>query len=394
MSNLSLINAKRITFLIVVLLTAACSTTYVNDPDKSRMASPGGALGDVVYFQVNHELDAFAPQCIHVMPFDDPLGLDAKGNFRKAFHAQLSITGVRLVPLQAVLGQTSEQVSEQYQCEYELRGTVTDNSRLFLGVYSEYKAGAKAELIHLPTGKPYWQGSHRLVKRSGGVPIGLISSISGAANASKNLGPEQALRVSYELASKLVNSIPKLEYAIKSPPEPSLEIIQGAPVTLSKALESDDHGAVISAIDEMAAKGDLTSDLWFLRGRAYQSMGRHESATADFISAIAFGDETDKPYLSLGRSYAALGRFDFAAAAFDKAYQLNEDNIDALMLGAVARSASGDEDEAYELLREALVKSLATADTDSARRVVNALHSTGLFGKLSSQDQTFLETQL
>lgn len=371
---------KRLVVIAAALSTFGCSTTYIDDPGKSRSVQQPSGLGDVVYFQVNKKLEHLSPQCIHVLPFEDPLRLDPKGNFRKAFHAQLSITGVRLVPLQAILHRTNEEVRQQFNCDFELKGTVTDNSRLFLGVYSEFKAGAKAELIHVPSKQVYWQASYSLVKRSGGVPIGLISSITGASNATKNLAPDQAVRVSYELASKLVNSIPRLEYESQQ--------ARGAEHLAVESTQS--HSQETSQPKPHQSETSETLD----RALNHQKDGRHEQATLDFILAIAQGDSTEVPLMGLGQSYAALGRFGIAAVAYEKAYQLNESNINALLMGGIAHYASGDRELAYERLMDALIKSLASNDKTVARRVVNAMHSTGLYNQLSAKDQSFLESQL
>lgn len=397
---------------LAAALVCGCGTTYVSDAKKAKgEAAPDAAeqiLQESVFFEVNPAMASVTPQCIHVLPFEDPKNQDINAHFRKAFHAQLSVTGVRLVPLQAIRQASAEQIAKAQGCDFALRGEITENSRLFLGVYSEYRAGATVKLIHLPSGEAYWSASHTMVKRSGGIPIGIISSIAGAASAVKNLESDQAVRVSYELAYRMVRSIPNLQYfepqdsALASvDPKSATTPAPPTPTTpptdqerLQKALQSDDHAAVLALVEAMQAKGDKTAALFSLRGRAHQGLGEHEKASADFIAAIAMGEAADSTYLSLGKSYAALGRFDFAAAAFDKAAAINEKNTDALMLGGLAHSANGDEDTAYGQLRQALVASLAAADKVSARRAINALRSTGLFDRLTPKDQQFLQSQL
>ena len=232
--------------------------------------------------------------------------------------------------------------------------------------------GARAELVHLPSGAVYWRGSHTLVKRDGGLPIGIISAISGAASAARNLDSDQATRVSLELAHRLVRSIPNLSY--------SEEEVAPNPVVTTQ--------------QPSIAEKPMTSEAFTTRGRSYQALGQHEKATSDFISAIAMGDNTDKTYIDLGRSYVALGRFDFAAVAFDVAVEKNAKSFEALTLGGIAHSANGDDDLAYTLLRQALVQSLAADDKQSAKRALSALRSTGLFEKLSEADQSFLQSRL
>jgi tetratricopeptide (TPR) repeat protein len=357
-------------------------------------------LEETVFFEVNNALAKQPPDCIYVTPFDDPKSLDPAQNFRKAFHAQLSITGVRLIPIQAI--------NRSQDCAYELRGSVTDNGKTFLGVFSEYKAGARVSLVHLPSQASYWNASHTLVKRAGALPIGIISALTGVASAARNLESDQAIRVSHELAYRMVQSIPNLRY-VESPASPSPSLAgkpEGSPIAqaprepasdedrLKEALAKGAHAEVVAAIDAMSAKGKINKTLLLQRALAYQSLSQHEKATTDFIGAIALGENTDNTYTSLGRSYAALGRFDFAAVAFEKATSLNDKNFEALLLGGVAHSANGDDDLAYEQLRKALVTSLAATDKVNARRALNALQSTGLFERLTPKDQQFVQSQL
>lgn len=378
-----------------------CSTTYVNDPKIARQQAPIGSLEDKVYFEINGSAAVQRPTCVHVLPFDDPQNLDTESLFRKAFHAQLSITGVRLIPLQAIDKKSVDAIVRQENCSYVLRGVVTDNKSSFYGVFSEYRAGARAELVHIPSGEVYWRGSHTLVKRDGGLPIGILSAITGAASAARNLEADQATRVSHELAFRLVKSIPNLSY--------SEEKVSFNPVIATQE-SSPEHEAlpngtrsltftempthVIARINEQQKTGVMTSNAFIERGQAFQATGQYEKATSDFISAIALGDNTDKTYIKLGRSYVALGRFDFAAVAFDGAVKENTLNIEARTLSGIAHAANGDDDVAYEHLRKALVQSLARDDSESAHRVVSALHSTGLFEKLSESDRLFLKSKL
>jgi tetratricopeptide (TPR) repeat protein len=390
--------------LVPVLLLSGCATSYVPDAKRSKTEAQSSVLDEAVYFEVSPAMTSKGPDCIHVLPFSDPKQLDPNTHFRKAFHAQLSVTGVRLIPLQAIAHSDATRLAQTHSCSYELRGTVTENTRLFLGVYSQFKAGAKVSLIHLPTAQAHWSASHTMVKRDGGLPIGIISSIASAVSAAKNVESDQSVRVSHELAYRMVKSIPNLQYvdqssvslAVAAPAEatPVQPRVLSAQERLDLAVERREHASVITIAEEMLATGKRDSRILGHRGQSYQALGQHEKASGDFISAIALGDASEKTYIRLGRSYAALGRFDFAAAAFDKAAALNPKSIDAMMLSGVAHSANGDEDLAYEQLRLALVASLASADQLAGQRVVNALYSTNLFERLSEKDRQFLKSQL
>jgi tetratricopeptide (TPR) repeat protein len=385
------------TLALFAALLSGCATSYVPDAERAKVEAPTPVLDETVYFEVNSSM-AKAPDCIHVLPFEDPKGHDPKGHFRKSFHAQLSVTGVRLVPLQAIHHEDISKISGIHSCDFELRGSVTENSRLFLGVYSEYKAGAKAMIVHRPSNTAYWTASHTMAKRDGGLPIGIISSIASALSAARNVESDQELRVTQELAHRMVKSIPNLQYspaakstaflASSAPSAPLREV--PASERLELAVKASDHESVVRISSELIASQPTEFRLFALRGRAQQALGTHEKATSDFISAIALGEAGESPYVDLGRSYAALGRFDYSAAAFDKAITINSKSVDALMLSGVAHAANGDDELAYERLRGALVVSLTKSDQPAIQRVVNALYSTNLFERLSPADQQYL----
>jgi tetratricopeptide (TPR) repeat protein len=385
------------TLALFAALLSGCATSYVPDAERAKVEAPTPVLDETVYFEVNSSM-AKVPDCIHVLPFEDPKGHDPKGHFRKSFHAQLSVTGVRLVPLQAIHHEDISKISGIHSCDFELRGSVTENSRLFLGVYSEYKAGAKAMIVHRPSNTAYWTASHTMAKRDGGLPIGIISSIASALSAARNVESDQELRVTQELAHRMVKSIPNLQYspaakstaflASSAPSAPLREV--PASERLELAVKASDHESVVRISSELIASQPTEFRLFALRGRAQQALGTHEKATSDFISAIALGEAGESPYVDLGRSYAALGRFDYSAAAFDKAITINSKSVDALMLSGVAHAANGDDELAYERLRGALVVSLTKSDQPAIQRVVNALYSTNLFERLSPADQQYL----
>jgi len=112
------------------------------------------------------------------------------------------------------------------------------------------------------------------------------------------------------------------------------------------------------------------------------------------VKAVALGDETEPTLIRLGGAYGALGRFDLAAAAYDRILKKDPSSTQALLLSGMALAADGDTDKAYENLRKALVLSLARDDKSTARRAVNALHSSGTFEFLPEVDRQFIATKL
>jgi len=418
--------------------------------DTTKPGSPSqSTLQPAVFFEVNPELSGREPNCINVLPFLDEKGLDKEGIFRKAFHAQLSLTGVRLVPLQA----KNQGGALQTACDFELRGKVLENKRVFLGVYSEYRASAEVELIEVSTRKFFWRANHNLVKRSGRLPLDIISAAASAGSAAINLESAQASRVSFELADRVVRSIPNLAYrevdtapvkvaqetlaiadegsvyqfiarAEKLSQQEQIKVleeyfsklspadIQSRQLIAQRLLQVDKDSIVanqwnlehqfwqgnypqtIQIASFLISKTPTQPSSYVIRARAYSALSNRESAVKDYVKAVALGDETESTLIRLGGAYGALGRFDLAAAAYDRVLKKDPSSTQALLLSGVALAADGNTDKAYENLRRALVLSLARDDKSTARRAVNALHSTGTYGSLSEVDRRFVEGKL
>lgn len=439
--------ACSLTILFSVCFVSGCATNYI---DKSKQApNIQNPLTNAVFFEVNPDLATYEPRCVNVLPFSDEKASDKEANFRKAFHAQLSVTGIRLVPLQA----KAENSAAFSGCDLELRGKVVENRKLFLGVYSEYRAGAEVELIETKSGKYFWRASHTLVKRSGGVPLGIFSAIAGTASAAVNLEEAQAGRVTFELADRIVRSIPNLAYRVIDEPvvaaararpiEPSandsvyqylanvdrldkagqLEALEKYFLNLEPTndyarrlvaekllkIEPESTAANRWMLDYQFRQGNNTQvielatkliksnpsdkELFSLRARGLSNLGDKELAVKDFIKAIALGDESEETLNRLGGIYGALGRFDLAITVYDRSLAKNPSNFNALLLSGVAQAADGNQEKAYEMLRQALVTSLSKDNLEQAKRARNALHSTGTYDMLSDVDKRFMASK-
>lgn len=441
---------KKVRFLPIlfsVCFLSGCATNYI---DKSKQgSSTQNPLTDAVLFEVNPDLVNYEPRCINVLPFNDERASDKDADFRKAFHAQLSVTGIRLVPLQAKV----ENSAAFAGCDLELRGKVVENRKLFLGVYSEYRAGAEVELIETKSQKYFWRASHTLVKRSGGVPLGIFSAIAGTASAAVNLEPAQAGRITFELADRIVKSIPNLAYRGTDEPKivaapvrpaelpandsvyqylanvdrldkveqiPNLEkyflsldqkndysrrlvaekLLKLEPEStvanrwmLQHQFEQGNNSQAVELATKLIKSNPSDKELFSFRARGFSNLGDKESAVKDFIKAIALGDESEETLNRLGGIYGALGRFDLAITVYDRLLVKNPSNFNALLLSGVAQAADGNQEKAYEMLRRALVASLSKDNLEQAKRARNALQSTGTYDMLSDVDKQFMASK-
>ena len=76
-----------------------------------------------------------------------------------------------------------------------------------------------------------------------------------------------------------------------------------------------------------------------------------------------------------------------------KGMMLNPKNVDALLFVGVASAANGNSDESYGFLRQALVLSKARKNAQKSKIIINAMHSTDTFSRLSTEDKNFLKLE-
>ena len=455
--ELSLFKAPRCRrgFLLVAVAAVigsapGCSTSM---PDKSAALRDAGLpFADKLVSEQNPRFAQYRPSCIYVRSFDDPDQKDLGQVFRKAFHSQLAVTGVRLIPLQARLD--DEQVKS---CEVELRGKVVANDKRFMGVYSDYKAAVEVELFHRSHKDFLWRGSDEISKRDGGLPLGLISTILGLMNAAQNIELEQEGRIAYELAARVVSQIPNLTYqpqadastANLDSPDSNLSHSQNEravdflvrmndlPVSargvhFRKFLEDssglsihernllreewfmidpsntelgvqvlEDRVSFARYADSIELAGALIERSKGLDARAYKlralargALGQYDLAAHDELKVIALGNRTGDAYFSLGRTYARLGQFELSSAALEKAVELKPDNTEMLLYLGVSLSVVGNTDRAFGHLRRALILEMARNNRSGALKVRNTMLSTETYNLFSETERKFVEQQL
>ena len=99
-------------------------------------------------------------------------------------------------------------LGRRLNCPALIDGTVTEYGNTFLGVYSSVTVGADLRLIRAADGAVLWQGRHVAAARDGGLPLDPVGLALGVHGAIDNIRDEQVLRVTDDLARRLVSTIP------------------------------------------------------------------------------------------------------------------------------------------------------------------------------------------
>ena len=217
------------TLLFICLISTGCiSTRYVerssdHTKQKPEPVDTNDSLGNiyhgVVVFESSEELKSNPISCLAVFPVtakDDDI--ETAAIIRSALHAELATTGIRLITLQridAVMKTTEDSVdatAKKIGCDTIMIGEVIETPEAFYGIYSVIRAGANIRIVKVSTGEVLWRGNHTAKLRGGGIPLGFLDIAMNIFHAVRNLTSDQKLRVSSDLARRLVNTIPGLAF--------------------------------------------------------------------------------------------------------------------------------------------------------------------------------------
>lgn len=394
-----------------------CATRYVQGNPATE--NPDNMMGDVVISQAAADYESSPPVCLGLMPFTvSQKSFAPVEDIRKAFHAHLAPTGIRLISLQKIDAlidarltpeENLQRVAEATRCDTLISGEVTDRKTRFWGVYSEVRAGARLKIIRVSTGKVIWDGRHTAVMRDGGMPISPISLIGGAVTAGVNLRDEQIKRTAHDLARRLVHAIPQLSYVDDMPvmaqarakPEPAMadDPARQWLSSLEFLPENEKKSSLNTALDGQrwsAPKDRLLIAEQLMRtdpenARGYVEASAARLALAEPAQALELAKRAVKldaanpeHQFQLGRTYLHLNEADQALSPFLKAVSVpnpkslhfsalglayNQTGRHAMAVAALTRALELDQDNPFSLLQLGLAYA-GMGDEPEAARIV------------------------
>jgi tetratricopeptide (TPR) repeat protein len=308
-------------------------------------------VGEVVISKAAAEYEASPPVCLGLMPLtDSQKSFATVDDIRKAFHAHLAPTGIRLISLQKIdalvdpadtIDHNLQKVAKATGCDTLITGEVTDRKTRFWGVYSEVRAGARLKIIRVSTGNVIWDGRHTAIMRDGGIPLNPVSLVGGAVTAGVNLRDEQVKRTAHDLARRLVYAIPQLGYIDEVPavasanaapaPVAAPEPVQSFLASLASLTSEEQKDRLIASLegtdwstpkDRLAIAETLTRiDPNHPRGYVEASVAKlqlSEPAVALELAKKAVKIDPGNPdyQFQLGRTYLHLNQVDQALPSF------------------------------------------------------------------------------
>ena len=147
---------------------------------------------------------------------DELTAADKVDMLRRLFYAYMAPSGVKLIDLDLIdaslkganLEEDMQAVGKAVQCDWLLKGRITDFSMHFLGVFANLSVGADVELIRASDGKQLWHGNHIARSQAGALPLTPMDLAMGTIKASSILNPDELESIASDLARRLVRTMP------------------------------------------------------------------------------------------------------------------------------------------------------------------------------------------
>ena len=407
-----------LTFVVCIATAlSGCATRYVQG-NPSTVKSDD-MIGDVVISEAAAEYESSPPVCLGLMPLTvSKPSFAPVEDVRKAFHAHLAPTGIRLISLQkidtlidpiATADQNLQKVAGATQCDTLITGEVTDRKTRFWGIYSEVRTGARLKIVRVSTGKVIWDGHHTAVMRDGGVPLNPVSLVGGAVSAGVNLREEQIKRTVHDLARRLVHAIPQLKYVDDMPviadakgippSESKPESVQSFLTSLESQTDEGKKNRLVEALESnlwRTPKDRLAIAEYLIRLDQSNPRGYVEASVAKLSlseptqalelakKAVKIDAANPDSQFQLGRSYLHLNQADEAVQPFLAAVSsplpkslhfsalglaYNQTGRHAMAAAAFTKSLELDKDNPFSLLQLGLAH-LGMDDEVEAARIV------------------------
>ena len=387
------------------LLAGCASPTYV---DKGEGDAVTLGLNDVT-FQVHESYKKSPPDCVAVLPFtvkspsDHPVAAEDVAKVRQSFYAHLSVQSKRTVKLERVDHELAEArddrkaLGERLKCGAVIEGQVSEYGNTFLAVYSRVAVGIEVRMIRVADNEVLWEGSHVAVSHGGSIPLDPVGLAMGMVDAASNMRDEQVLRVTDDVARRLVSTIPDNRVAaLDDPGDPVPRIAASDPtdtpiptptippddLALSEKLLADgDLAGALNAVNRALAANPTIAKGWFVKGRILMLEQDYAGAEPAIVKAVAMDRGNTKYLNALGAINAANGKADRALAAYRMALSADPADGFAWYNTAVIHYNQGNTVEAADGFYAAGLSYVKAADYVKAERALtdlNGLAKTGL----------------
>ena len=185
------------------------------------------------------------PRRVAIMPFSNHSQSEQAGPMvRKMFYnffSSLNYVDVEPSEVDDILRQTGiyddivqaktldiQKACQVLDADALIFGDVTTFGKIYAVLYSEVRAGMKAEMLACPSGNPIWSYEHTSHIGEGGISISPLGLASTAAKVLLNLRQTIGMRVVSDLCMQMTSTIPNPPGIIKAGPRIKVLVHNGA----------------------------------------------------------------------------------------------------------------------------------------------------------------------
>ena len=373
--------------IALVAMTGCASPTYVNTGEGES----GGISFNQVVFQVHDAYKAAPPDCVAILPLKvkTPTKPEATpeelGKIRESLYAHLATQSKRSIRLERIdrtlveVREDRKALGERLKCVAVIEGEVTEYGSDFYGIYSRVAVGIELKMVRTADGLLLWEGRHVASSHGGTIPLDPVGVAMGVVDAASNVRDEQILRVTDDLARRLVSTIPDDKIVALDDPaeEPTKATKQIFPVDdvaeAERLLAASDHSAALASADRAIESNPNGSDAWFVKGRILMMDRNFPAAEPAILKAVSLQDGNAKFLNALGAVNAENGNNDRALAAYRMAINAEPTDGFAWYNSAVIYFNAGNPTEAADAFYGAGLAYLKTGDNAKAERVLGDL---------------------
>jgi len=382
-------------------LSACASPSYV---DKSK-ESPGLLGINEVIFEVRPAYRSQPPDCVAILPLRVKAGSAVRdgdaAKVRRSLYAHLSTQSkrsVRLERIDHVWAETNHDLrmlGSRLHCAAVIEGEVSAYDASFYGIYSRVAVAVDLRMIRTDDEVVLWEVSHSATSHGGALPLDPVGLALGVADAASNIRDEQLLRVTDDLARRLVATIPDNPVRPMEDPADDLATLstppQEAPVSTGgwsdqlrcaeAYLAQGDHDSALACAERAIAIAPNRPQAWFLKGRVLMLEQNFAKAEPAIVKAVAL-DSDNATYLNaLGAVSAGKGDTERALAAYRMAINADPGDGFAWYNSGVIAFNSGRPDQAaqrFYLAGLAYLKSGAYAKAERALADLKEMSKSGI----------------
>lgn len=352
--------------LATAMLMVGCSSVDYRAQQTSDFQPP---TTDGVDFWVSPSFVPDDLECVTVLPVktsDESIDRDVKRQIWEVVISQVAPLKYR-----DVVSASEDNLNCRGQISIELMEIGDSN----LVTYSEKMKAIRLSLA--VDGQRVWHAQHRLIARSGSLPISPLSLVIGAHSAQENVTDETGYLHDTRLIRRIVSTLPDRTT------DPDV-IAQDLSDSRSNELLIDAF-RYQEVIDRLEARDNLTTqELWWL-GRSYLGVAQSERALQEFRLLLLLNPKDANYWVGLGLAKQGIGHHEHAIAAFEQALDLGgEQFVSHFELGV----------SLWGVDRDSAIQHFRKAGSIASRKDQFALATRSLYALQSNQPESLSAEEL